>query len=331
MKNHDLIRPKEMYKRVLDQREKDGKHFYRKYFHGFIDIPCPACGNKAEYIFSKYGFRHKKCPYCQTLFCSPRPNDNLLARYYHSYQAPKLWTRLLLETDIQRKILQYTPRVERIILCLKKQGVSRNGRVLDVGAGSGAFSLCLKKTGFFRDLIAIDLAESCVQACKNQKLSAYCAEVKDMDSHSVDLVCMNDFIEHVFDARSLLKECFQVLRVNGFISIATPNGEGFDFKIMKEKTRNITPPEHLTYFNPFSLQTLLEHSGFRVIFVQTPGTLDVEMILKEKENGFMLTDKNEYLDYLLSRGSKVIENFQAFLSRNRLSSHMLIIAQKKRE
>jgi len=331
MKNYDLIRPKEIYKQVLEQREIDGRLFYKKYQHRFFKVFCPACGNKGKPVFNKYGFSHKLCRYCQTLYCSPRPDDDLLALYYNSYKAPKMWTKLLIESDIQRKILQYNPRVEKIVSILKKHGISRNGKALDVGAGSGAFSLSLKKSGFFSEVIAIDVSESCVRACKNQKLTAFCAQVKNMDDHSVGLVCMNDLIEHVFNPRLLLDECYRVLRKKGFLSIATPNGEGFDFKILKDKTRNITPPEHLTYFNPSSLKMLLEKCGFQVISAQTAGTLDVEMILKEKENGFALRKRNEYLDYLLSKEEKILKNFQSFISKNKLSSHMLIVAQKKKE
>jgi hypothetical protein len=56
--------------------------------------------------------------------------------------------------------------------------------------------------------------------------------------------------------------------------------------------------------------------------------LDVEIVLKERQKGYPLGDKNEYLDFLLRQDGDVLENFQKFLSENRLSSHMLVIARK---
>jgi hypothetical protein len=81
MKIFDLMRPEEIYAKVLAQREVDGKNFYQKYNEKFIDVDCPSCGCKGREIFKKYGFIHKICENCRTLFCSPRPNDDLLLSY----------------------------------------------------------------------------------------------------------------------------------------------------------------------------------------------------------------------------------------------------------
>lgn len=328
MKTFELMRPKELYDNVLKQRNIDGKSFFEKYKNKFIAVTCPVCQSKGKKSFEKYGFAHRFCENCRTIFCSPRPTDELLAVYYNNYEAPEMWTNLLLKADFARKTLQYNPRAEKIILAIKKNSKMQNCTVLDLGAGSGAFSLCLKNTGFFQDVIALDLSEACVKACRKQGLNSSVGTIEDIETDSIDLICINDLIEHVFDPYSFLKDCFRVLRKCGCISIATPNGEGFDFKILKDKTKNITPPEHLTYFNPYSLSLILNKAGFQTILVETPGKLDVEIILKEKLSGYPLKQNNEYLDYLLEQDEKVLTDFQNFLTANKLSSHMLIVASK---
>jgi hypothetical protein len=140
---------------------------------------------------------------------------------------------------------------------------------------------------------------------------------------------MNDLIEHVYDPVKLLRACGKALRSKGYVSIATPNGEGFDFKILGKNTGNITPPEHLNYFNTVSMVKLLNRSGYKAIYVETPGKLDVDIILKQKESGYPLKKNNVYLDYLLEQDDVVRGNFQDFLASNALSSHMLILARKK--
>jgi 2-polyprenyl-3-methyl-5-hydroxy-6-metoxy-1,4-benzoquinol methylase len=330
MKTFELMRPKDWYDNVLKQREKDGKSFFERYKHEFVSVICPVCQNEGKNIFEKYGFVHCFCEKCRTIFCSPRPTDKLLSVYYNDYEAPKMWTNLLLKTDAARKSLQYNPRVEKIISVLQKDSKIQNGIALDLGAGSGAFSLCLNNTGFFSDVIALDLSEACVRACRKQGLNSSVGTIEDIGTGSIDLICVNDLIEHVFDPYSFLQDCFRVLREGGYISIATPNGEGFDFKILKNKTKNITPPEHLTYFNPYSMNLILNKVGFQTILVETPGKLDVEIMLEEKKAGYPLSQKNEYLDYLLEQDEKVLTDFQNFLSENKLSSHMLIVARKDR-
>jgi len=331
MRSFDQMRPEGEYRQVLLQRETDGSAFYQAHHDSFIETGCPACGTPGIFSFRKFGFSHKTCPKCSTLFCSPRPVDSQISLYYTTYQAPELWTRLLLKADKQRKILQHTPRVEKIVSIIRSKGLKKGGTALDLGAGSGAFATCLKNSGFFEDTIALDISDSCVTACKNSGLTAWKGSIADVKSASLDLICMNDLIEHVFNPADLLSECRRALNQGGFLAIATPNGEGFDFKILKENTKNITPPEHLNYFNPESMKILLENAGFTPVVVETPGILDVDMIRKERESGFPLKEKNEYLDYLFGLDPEILDDFQQFISRNRLSSHMLVIAQKKEE
>ncbi|MFH0753285.1 MAG: class I SAM-dependent methyltransferase [Candidatus Omnitrophota bacterium] len=329
MKNAEQMRPPGIYDAVIRQREIDGRAFAQKHGALFVAVSCPACGNKGEESFSKFFFQHNRCSVCRTVFCTPRPPDDLLGIFYNEYEAPRMWTELLLKADVARKALQYRPRVERIIAAVKDNGGGGGGLAVDVGAGSGAFAVCIQQAGFFEKVVALDISSSCVEACQKQGLSTIQGSVRDIVDGSVDLLTMNDLIEHVFDPLALIGECHRALKKGGFLSIATPNGEGFDFKILKENTGNITPPEHLTYFNPVSLPLLLERGGFRCVAVETPGKLDVEIVLKETKNGFSLEKNNAFLGFLFEQGDAVLESFQQFLVENRLSSHMLVLAQKR--
>ena len=40
------MRPEDEHERSLLLREKSGTEFYDKYKSSFVDVPCPACGNK---------------------------------------------------------------------------------------------------------------------------------------------------------------------------------------------------------------------------------------------------------------------------------------------
>lgn len=329
MKKIELMRPKKLYDDILSQREMDGKDFFARYSGQFVEVKCPACGSNGHNLFNKYGFNHKRCSDCQTLYCSPRPNDTLLESYYNNYPSLAMWTKLLLEADVERKKIQYTPRAKKIIDIMKKSGINSSGTAVDIGAGSGAFAACLKKGGFFRNIIALDLSNDCVEACKRSGLDARLGTIDDIDQASAALITINDLIEHLFNPFEFLISCNRSLTAKGFIAIATPNGEGFDFKILKEKTRNITPPEHLNYFNPVSIALLLKSAGFELVSVETPGELDVDMVVKEKRSGLDMKT-NEFIDYLLDQDERLLKNFQRFLSENKLSSHMLIVARKSK-
>lgn len=322
------MRPEKIYKDVIRQREIDGITFFNMYNNDFINAGCPACGSKGKLFFKKYGFKHKLCEKCRTIFCSPRPSEELLNIFYNQFESLKMWTRLLLATDTERKMLQYEPRVNKIISIIKRNKGKKGGIAIDIGAGSGAFSMCLKKTDFFTKIIALDLSEDCIKVCRKNGLDAVCGSIWDLEDNSADLICINDLIEHLYDPLSFLKKCYRVLGDGGNISIATPNGEGFDFKIFKSDTDNVTPPEHLNYFNCFSIDLLLARAGFKTVCLETPGKLDVEIVLNKKNKGYLISKKNEYIDFLLEQNEETLDNFQKFLSWNKLSSHMLVVGKK---
>ena len=54
----------------------------------------------------------------------------------------------------------------------------------------------------------------------------------------------------------------------------------------------------------------------------------MEIVLSKKNNGYLINRKNEYIDFLLEQGEETLNNFQKFLSENKLSSHMFVIGKK---
>jgi len=322
------MRPKKAYDMISRQRVIDGNSFYKKYKNKFVDINCPSCGSLGQISFTKYGFIHQICNKCSTLYCSPRPNEDLLTIYYNEWESERMWTEILLKSDKERKILQYQPRVDNLISLIKNNNTGKGGIAVDIGAGAGTFALCLNNTKYFSEVIALDLSEACVDICKKAGLNAQLKTISEIPDDYCQLICVNDLVEHLFDPFSFFKDCYKALHENGYVFIATPNGQGFDFQIMKDRTVNISPPGHIQYFNPGSLELILNRAGFEIIYLETPGELDVQIVLKEKLNGFNIDMKNEYINLLLQQNEKVLNDFQIFLSKNRLSSHMVCLAKK---
>jgi 2-polyprenyl-3-methyl-5-hydroxy-6-metoxy-1,4-benzoquinol methylase len=134
---------------------------------------------------------------------------------------------------------------------------------VDLGAGNGNFAKAVLEANIFKDVIASDISDSCINACKKQGLQTIKCTIEEFDNSSIDCITFNDLIEHVFDPYAFVLGCYNKLNLNGILMLSTPNGEGFDFKILKEKTENITPPEHIQYLTPF--QVLLERVGLEVV------------------------------------------------------------------
>ena len=325
----DAIRPDDLMTEAKRLREESGQLFWKRHHSQFIERPCPACASEGTFAFKKYGFPHCLCTHCKTLYVTPRPDDSLLDRYYNTYPAPHYWTQVLLQTDSTRKALQYRPRAQKIISLIKQHLRQTPDLAVDIGAGSGAFALALKHEAYFASVLAMDISREAVEKCRKAGLDARIGSADMLEESSVDYIALNDIIEHLPEPVLFLETCRRALKPGGLLSIACPNGEGFDFQIMKEHTVNIAPPEHLQYFNPYAITVLLNGAGFETAAVETPGILDVEIVERSAANGECSLADNTYIQYLLTQcNEKVKQNFQRFLAENKLSSHMLVLAKK---
>lgn len=327
--NIDKIRPVSVHNNILLQREKCGVDFYLKNSESFVEIACPCClKNSGDIVFYKYGYTHKKCKECDTLYVSPRPTQEMLFEYYSSYESPNSWNELLISTNNERKYLQHIPRVEKLESIIN-QSVNEKKVFVDLGAGNGNFAKAVQEANIFEEVIASDIADGCIEACKKQGLKTKKCTVTDFEETSIDCITFNDLIEHVFNPFEFLSACYSKLKENGILMLSTPNGEGFDFKILKDKTENIVPPEHIQYLNPKSMEIILKKIGFEVLDISTPGILDVEIIKRQIKEKNLDLSNNDFLSFIYNLEDDSVEkNFQEFLQKSKLSSHMLVFARK---
>lgn len=53
---------------------------------------------------------------------------------------------------------------------------------------------------------------------------------------------------------------------------------GFDILLLWEKSKSITPPHHLNFFNPTSVRLLMERIGFIVTEISTHSKLNWDIV-----------------------------------------------------
>jgi hypothetical protein len=108
--------------------------------------------------------------------------------------------------------------------------------------------------------------------------------------------------------------------------VTARSGSGFDVQVLWEHA-DVTPLEHLNLISVEGLERAIEHSGFEIVELSTPGQLDVQVVDRaRKERGTVLP---RFLDYLLAhRDALCHEKLQDFIQEQRLSSHMRLIARK---
>ena len=105
----------------------------------------------------------------------------------------------------------------------------------------------------------------------------------------------------------------------------TLSGTGLDIQVLWEESKSVAPPHHLNFLNPKSIEILLGRVGLEVIEITTPGKLDID-ILNNNQNG--IKDRFWRIFFELA-DDQMKDNWQKLVASSGLSSHMMVICQKK--
>jgi 2-polyprenyl-3-methyl-5-hydroxy-6-metoxy-1,4-benzoquinol methylase len=327
------IRPKATEKLVAKLRLKDIKtnfldnrgNIINNYF---LEVGCPSCGRKnnpEEFMKEKFSFKRCKC--CNTLYVSPRPTVYRLLKYYKYSKSIKFFTKEILEKTINvRKEKIFKPRAEKVIFYTKKLNTEKE-QLIEIGGGNGIFLEVMKgmRDGF-KNLLNIEPSKEGARLTKNRGFNVINDFVENVEKLRADCICAFELIEHIFDPLSFCSKVNNLLKENGIFIMTTPNIEGFDLMLLGKDSDNIAAPNHLNYFNPKSIKMLLKKTGFKVINVETPGILDVDIIKNKFKRGYNIKDR--FISFLLTKDQRFLDNFQCFLQQNNLSSNMWIVGKK---
>jgi len=322
------IRKRDVLNRYLELVKIDAEVF----FHDkstFLSLRCPACGSdRYEVKFEKSGFHYVQCAECDTLFVNPRPTYENLMQIYTNSPSTKFWVAdFFLPMAEARREKIFKPRAEYIT---KKFPQLRTDVIGDIGAGFGIFSEELKRLWTDANIVAIEPSVDMAEICRNKGLTVLESTMENVDpvSHQFDLLTAFELFEHLHDPGVFAEKARNLLKPGGYLYLTTLNGLGFDIQLFWEKSKSVTPPHHLNFFNPHSIRLLLEKMGFTMIEISTPGQLDWDIV----EGGFLqeALDPGRFFRMVSKYGSaQAKKDLQSWIGSNNFSSHMRVVAQKK--
>ncbi len=135
------------------------------------------------------------------------------------------------------------------------------GRVLDIGAGSGAF---LSSLGSDVERFAVESSPLTLQALADRGIAArpeLCAFGPE-DDGSFDAVTLFQVLEHIAPPFEVLRECARLLRPGGVLVVTVPEAEA-----MAAQRRILgapdMPPNHINRWTRRSLSLAMEAAGLR--------------------------------------------------------------------
>jgi SAM-dependent methyltransferase len=256
---------------------------------------CPVCGGSGRVRHTGLSDRlhgvpgiwsQRSCSRCGAAWLDPRPiDDDLVLCYptaYFTHAAPDLadprgvgWRRhvrgLVLSSDrfgypfsggVRSGWAEALARVPAIRtrathrLSVLFPAWARNGRLLDVGCGSGEFLAIMRGFGWKVAGVEVDpAAASAARAGFGLTVWDTLREAVELGG-GFDVMTMSHVLEHVPDPRAFLVQAAEALVSGGQLLAVTPNAESAGHRIFGADWFPLEVPRHLVIFAPRALRRL---------------------------------------------------------------------------
>ncbi len=159
---------------------------------------------------------------------------------------------------------RYVDRTEkRLVFSMLR---TKSGRALDLGCGTGNYTLELKKRGF--NVTGLDASEEMIRVARSKGLNCIRGDAYSLPfpDGSFDLVLSVTMFEFIHEPERVVKEIHRVLRPGGEVLIGTMNGRSAWFLFKRLKSLFVeTAYRYARFYTPAELEELLMHAGFQEV------------------------------------------------------------------
>ncbi|HXD76574.1 MAG TPA: class I SAM-dependent methyltransferase [Puia sp.] len=289
---------------------------------------CPCCGSDkleavlkaADHTVSHETFSIWQCQSCTLRFTQDVPDAASIGPYYHSedYISHSNTTKGLINRLYHVVRRQTLADKRRLIQSSTRR---RQGKLLDIGAGTGAFVGYMQTQGW--EVTGLEPeAVARERALLDHHVTLLDAgQMDDLPDDSYDAITLWHVLEHVHDLHRYLGRLKALIRKGGRIFIAVPNYTSYDAGVYGPAWAAYDVPRHLYHFSPDAMEVLLSRHQLQIHYTQ-PMWYDSFYISLMSEK--YRTGKGNAAAALF-RG--LVSNFHAFVDKSKCSS-LIYVAGK---
>ncbi|HJW16356.1 MAG TPA: class I SAM-dependent methyltransferase [Flavisolibacter sp.] len=232
---------------------------------------CPVCGSSdihpiltaKDHSVSGEDFVIWQCQSCTLRFTQDVPDENSIGPYYQSQD-------YISHSNTNKGLLNKLYQAVRKFTLGQKSGLvishtTKKGRILDIGAGIGAFLNEMKQKGWDIDGIEPDYG------ARQQAKNLFAIDLKptpelyQLPHGSYDAITLWHVLEHVEPLQEYVAQLKKLLTTNGRIFIAVPNYTSLDADLYGNRWAAYDVPRHLYHFTPRSIEVLVQKHGMKII------------------------------------------------------------------
>ena len=232
---------------------------------------CPVCNSSQinplltvkDHSVSKEEFVIWQCAECSLRFTQDVPAEDSIGPYYASQDyISHSNTDKGLVSKLYQKVRKFTlAQKAKLIIHHTKE----KGRILDIGAGIGAFLSVMKEKsweikGIEPDFTARQNAKSLFGLELDEPSSLY-----SLDHKTYDAITLWHVLEHVHQLHDYVEQLKNLLTKEGKIFIAVPNYTATDATAYKNFWAAYDVPRHLYHFTPKAIEKLIQSHGLKLI------------------------------------------------------------------
>lgn len=227
-------------------------------------LPCWCGQGSWNQVFRTPCFGLLHCSACHSYRIDPPPirtsseSSEFYTTYYQNVKSPPAtFSHSFSRTSRFWKVAEQIPSLEHA-----------KNLVVDIGCGDGHLCAELQMAGW-PSVVGIDVSQERIARARQSypQVTFYDRpiEATDIAQHSVDLIIMDNVIEHLPDPVTILEQLCAYMRPDGKIVLITPNLESGHFRLLGRRwTPELAPHTHIFLFTPASLARLMVKAGFLV-------------------------------------------------------------------
>lgn len=232
---------------------------------------CPACQqteisqvlSAKDYTVSSEDFEVWECGDCGLRFTQNIPSESAIGRYYQAEEyISHTETKKGLVNRLYHMVRDYTLKQKRKMV-IKLTGL-KEGSLLDIGAGTGAFLHTMQEAGWKGTGLEPDEGARINASDHYGVILKPNEQLFSLPNEGFDLISMWHVLEHVHELHDYLDQIRKLIRNSGHLLIAVPNFESHDAETYGSHWAAYDVPRHLYHFSHASMEGLLARHQFKL-------------------------------------------------------------------